>query len=311
MANVIKKRIARTTTSYNPLVDCFIPGAASKTMDSATVLKMKAEKEQKLKVAFSKSRESNKCTKRIEKQELSIEKKMQSMKPTTTRYDPLKECFNPVGKSTATNSTARVKEGNKRIDAATIAKLKAENAQKMKIVPITSNKKVEVTVKISSSKEDPFTRRPTKPKMACGGESVQSLGKPAQEKRLSLEEVVENIQLPIEKTLEDPFTRRPTKPKMACGGEAVQSLGKPASEKKLPLHEQVENIPLPIEKTLEDEIKKKSVNYKRRSVQSTKKRAPETLEQEPKQKKIKLTITIKKRSEGENNRKSEKYRIKH
>ena len=68
MANV-KKRIARTTTSYNPLVDCFIPGAANKTIDSATVLKMRAEKEQKLKVAFSKSRESNKCTKRIEKKE--------------------------------------------------------------------------------------------------------------------------------------------------------------------------------------------------------------------------------------------------
>ncbi|CAO1406405.1 unnamed protein product [Diamesa tonsa] len=264
----------------------------------------------------SKNRELSKCTNQIEKHSLSIEKKIQLMKPATTRFDPLKDCFNPVTKLVPTNSIARVKEGNKRIDASVIAKLKAENAQKVKIAPITSFKKIEGT-KSSSNEEDPFTRRRTKPKMACGGEAVENVAKQQPEKRLPLQDLVENIPLPIEKTLEDEIKKK--------------------FENSLPRPEMTWAFEDPIETTLEDEIRKKfekslprpemtwAFEDEATTVQNQEeadhqfnptpprynnKRAPEPLEQEPERKKIKLTIIIERRSEGDNNRKSETYRIK-
>ncbi|CAO1395924.1 unnamed protein product [Diamesa hyperborea] len=264
------------------------------------------------------------------------------MKPATTRFDPLRECFDPVTKLVPTNRIASVKEGNKKIDASVIAKLKAENAQKVKIAPITSFKKIEGTKRSSSNEEDPFTRRRTKPKMASGGETVQNQEKQQPETRLPLQELVENISLPIEKTLEDEiktkFEKSLPRPEMTWAFEdpieKTDDEIRKKFEKSLPRPKMTWAFEDPIEKTLEDEIRKKfekplprpemtcafedtvqnqeeaDHQFNPTPPQYTNKRAPEPLEQEPERKKIKLTIIIERRSEGENSRKSETYRIK-
>lgn len=197
---------------------------------------------------------------------------------TTSQYDPLKECFNPIVRSKASNSMERVKEGNKRINGETIKRLKAENRQKSDIVSSTTKKlKMDKTSSGEEVEVDPFARRPTRPKISCGVKTIQTVQEPQHEaQKKPLEETTENALKALE-------------------------------------HELLENIPLPIAKTLEDEIiNKKLIKLYENRQFVVKKRAPEPHEEEPEQKKIKLTIIIERAIEDPRNKSFlHKYRIKH
>lgn len=112
----------------------------------------------------------------------------------------------------------------------------------------------------------------------------------------------------------DPYSRQITNSKSKCRVKPVPAKKQAVQSK--PLQERVENIPLPLEKTLVDEINKKKLSIVPENTTSAQqqeeevkhrynptpslsnKRAPEPLEEEPEQKRIKLTIIIERSSEG-------------
>lgn len=68
-----------------------------------------------------------------------------------------------VAKPSPLSNGDRVKVGNKRIDAATIERLRVEHAQKMRVNSITTSSKISKIESKIEEMDDPFTRRPTRP----------------------------------------------------------------------------------------------------------------------------------------------------
>ena len=95
--------------------------------------------------------------------------KQRVAKPTKNSFDPRRDCFNPEKISKA---CSRVQQGNKRVDGATMQQLKADNVEKAKKLSLSSLK--ENNSKTMKVVEDPFTRRPTKPRMVCGVKNVEN-----------------------------------------------------------------------------------------------------------------------------------------
>ena len=90
-----------------------------------------------------------------------INKYISAAKPTA--YNPQGDCYNFNAKSKLSNGD-RVKVGNRRIDASTIQRLRAEQGPGMKINSITTNsRKIIINQTKIEDMEDPFTRRPTRP----------------------------------------------------------------------------------------------------------------------------------------------------
>lgn len=113
-------------------------------------------------------------------------------------------------------------------------------------------------------------RQPTKPKLACRVKPVPVEQQAVQS--MPLQELVENIPLPVEKSLEDEINKK------------ILSINP--------------------ENTTSAQQQQQEVNQQCNPTSLSNKRAPEPLEEEPERKRIKLTIIIVRRSEGAT------YRIK-
>lgn len=167
------KMICSTKKAEKPVDDIPLPmegtledQIAKKLINIDNKRKSIMMQQQKQKIAVQQKPMESSQQKRMKSSQRKPIKSVEQNKLITSRYDPLKNCFNPEARSKLKNNSDRVKEGNKTIDAEIIRKLREESNSES--VPKATS------VKESSRKievEDPFTRRPTRPKMISGSKT--------------------------------------------------------------------------------------------------------------------------------------------